>query len=134
MKCQEVFWKYIVEHDYARFKIQFKIFFKDTFFGEFFSYDHSLLIIRVCRARSRSTDAAVIFSYVTFFQKLLLGLLDILTLFFSLMLGRMEELTNPEDVRINPKCDRKISLYGYLRGAHLKNKSQIHMPGNLTDF
>ncbi|NXL34949.1 BMS1 protein, partial [Glaucidium brasilianum] len=46
---------------------------------------------------------------------------------------RMEELTNPEDVRINPKCDRKISLYGYLRGAHLKNKSQIHMPG-VGDF
>ncbi|NXM80179.1 BMS1 protein, partial [Oenanthe oenanthe] len=47
--------------------------------------------------------------------------------------SRMEELTNPEDVRINPKCDRKISLYGYLRGAHLKNKSQIHMPG-VGDF
>ncbi|NXW92048.1 BMS1 protein, partial [Alopecoenas beccarii] len=47
---------------------------------------------------------------------------------------RMEELTNPEDVRINPKCDRKISLYGYLRGAHLKNKSQIHMPGSVGDF
>ncbi|KAM9232823.1 ribosome biogenesis protein BMS1 homolog isoform 1-T1 [Leptosomus discolor] len=46
---------------------------------------------------------------------------------------RMEELTNPEDVRINPKCDRKISLYGYVRGAHLKNKSQIHMPG-VGDF
>ncbi|XP_067996040.1 ribosome biogenesis protein BMS1 homolog isoform X1 [Melanerpes formicivorus] len=46
---------------------------------------------------------------------------------------RMEELTNPDDVRINPKCDRKISLYGYLRGAHLKNKSQIHMPG-VGDF
>ncbi|NXX83178.1 BMS1 protein, partial [Urocolius indicus] len=46
---------------------------------------------------------------------------------------RMEELTNPEDIRINPKCDRKISLYGYLRGAHLKNKSQIHMPG-VGDF
>ncbi|KAM9282075.1 ribosome biogenesis protein BMS1 homolog [Cariama cristata] len=46
---------------------------------------------------------------------------------------RMEELTNPEDVRINPKCDRKISLYGYLRGAYLKNKSQIHMPG-VGDF
>ncbi|XP_009996422.1 PREDICTED: ribosome biogenesis protein BMS1 homolog [Chaetura pelagica] len=46
---------------------------------------------------------------------------------------RMEELTNPEEVRINPKCDRKISLYGYLRGAHLKNKSQIHMPG-VGDF
>ncbi|NXX88905.1 BMS1 protein, partial [Centropus bengalensis] len=47
--------------------------------------------------------------------------------------SRMEELTNPEQVRINPKCDRKISLYGYLRGAHLKNKSQIHMPG-VGDF
>ncbi|XP_069719979.1 ribosome biogenesis protein BMS1 homolog [Phaenicophaeus curvirostris] len=46
---------------------------------------------------------------------------------------RMEELTSPEEVRINPKCDRKISLYGYLRGAHLKNKSQIHMPG-VGDF
>lgn len=46
---------------------------------------------------------------------------------------RMEDLTNPEDIRINPKCDRKISLYGYLRGAHLKNKSQIHMPG-VGDF
>ncbi|KFO94374.1 Ribosome biogenesis protein BMS1, partial [Buceros rhinoceros silvestris] len=46
---------------------------------------------------------------------------------------RMEELTNPEDVRMNPKCDRKISLYGYLRGAHLKNRSQIHMPG-VGDF
>ncbi|NWR77917.1 BMS1 protein, partial [Centropus unirufus] len=47
--------------------------------------------------------------------------------------SRMEELTNPEQVRVNPKCDRKISLYGYLRGAHLKNKSQIHMPG-VGDF
>ncbi|XP_053167289.1 ribosome biogenesis protein BMS1 homolog [Hemicordylus capensis] len=46
---------------------------------------------------------------------------------------RMEDLTNPEDVRVNLKCDRKVSLYGYLRGAYLKNKSQIHMPG-VGDF
>ncbi|XP_060097011.1 ribosome biogenesis protein BMS1 homolog [Heteronotia binoei] len=46
---------------------------------------------------------------------------------------RMEDLTNPEVVRVNPKCDRKVSLYGYLRGAHLKNKSQIHIPG-VGDF
>ncbi|KAM7072962.1 ribosome biogenesis protein BMS1 homolog isoform 1-T3 [Molossus nigricans] len=46
---------------------------------------------------------------------------------------RMEDLTNPEDIRTNIKCDRKVSLYGYLRGAHLKNKSQIHMPG-MGDF
>ncbi|XP_063814808.1 ribosome biogenesis protein BMS1 homolog [Pseudophryne corroboree] len=46
---------------------------------------------------------------------------------------RMEDLTNPEDIRLNPKCDRKVSLYGYLRGAHLKNKSQVHIPG-MGDF
>ncbi|XP_074855519.1 ribosome biogenesis protein BMS1 homolog [Carettochelys insculpta] len=46
---------------------------------------------------------------------------------------RMEDLTNPEDIRVNPKCDRKVSLYGYLRGAYLKNRSQIHMPG-VGDF
>uniref|UniRef100_A0A8C0G0I4 BMS1 ribosome biosis factor n=1 Tax=Chelonoidis abingdonii TaxID=106734 RepID=A0A8C0G0I4_CHEAB len=46
---------------------------------------------------------------------------------------RMEDLTNPEDVRVNPKCDRKVSIYGYLRGAYLKNQSQIHMPG-VGDF
>lgn len=43
--------------------------------------------------------------------------------------SRMEDLTKPEDIRTNIKCDRKLSLYGYLRGAHLKNKSHIHMPG-----
>jgi hypothetical protein len=41
----------------------------------------------------------------------------------------MEDLTNPEAIRTNVKCDRKVSLYGYLRGAYLKNNSQIHMPG-----
>ncbi|XP_075073238.1 ribosome biogenesis protein BMS1 homolog [Mixophyes fleayi] len=46
---------------------------------------------------------------------------------------RMEDLTNPEDIRLNPKCDRKVSLYGYLRGAHIKNKSQVHIPG-MGDF
>lgn len=46
---------------------------------------------------------------------------------------RMEDLTNPEEIRVNPKCDRKVSLYGYLRGAYLKNKSQVHLPG-VGDF
>ncbi|XP_012579368.1 PREDICTED: ribosome biogenesis protein BMS1 homolog [Condylura cristata] len=50
-----------------------------------------------------------------------------------ILADRMEDLTNPEDVRTNIKCDRKVSLYGYLRGAYLKNKSQIHMPG-VGDF
>nr|XP_044993231.1 ribosome biogenesis protein BMS1 homolog [Jaculus jaculus]XP_044993232.1 ribosome biogenesis protein BMS1 homolog [Jaculus jaculus]XP_044993233.1 ribosome biogenesis protein BMS1 homolog [Jaculus jaculus] len=50
-----------------------------------------------------------------------------------ILADRMEDLTNPEDIRTNIKCDRKVSIYGYLRGAHLKNKSQIHMPG-VGDF
>ncbi|XP_032127934.1 ribosome biogenesis protein BMS1 homolog isoform X3 [Sapajus apella] len=50
-----------------------------------------------------------------------------------ILADRMEDLTNPDDIRTNIKCDRKVSLYGYLRGAHLKNKSQIHMPG-VGDF
>ncbi|XP_055976730.1 ribosome biogenesis protein BMS1 homolog [Sorex fumeus] len=50
-----------------------------------------------------------------------------------ILADRMEDLTNPEDIRTNNKCDRKVSLYGYLRGAHLKNKSQIHIPG-VGDF
>ncbi|XP_048472312.1 ribosome biogenesis protein BMS1 homolog isoform X2 [Rhincodon typus] len=46
---------------------------------------------------------------------------------------RMEDLTNPEDIRKNQKCDRKVSLYGYLRGTYLKSNSQIHIPG-VGDF
>ncbi|OCT71985.1 ribosome biogenesis protein BMS1 homolog [Xenopus laevis] len=50
-----------------------------------------------------------------------------------ILADRMEDLTNPEDIRQDPKCDRKVSLYGYLRGAYLKNKSQVHIPG-VGDF
>lgn len=42
---------------------------------------------------------------------------------------RMEDLTDPEAIRLNPKCDRTVSLYGYLRGTFLKNKGQVHIPG-----
>ncbi|XP_036387758.1 ribosome biogenesis protein BMS1 homolog [Megalops cyprinoides] len=46
---------------------------------------------------------------------------------------RMEDLTDPEAVRVDPKCDRTVCLYGYLRGTYLKNKSQVHIPG-VGDF
>ncbi|KAK5617982.1 Glycoside hydrolase 2 (Mannanase, beta-galactosidase) [Crenichthys baileyi] len=49
------------------------------------------------------------------------------------LVDRMEDLTDPEKVRTDPKCDRTVSLYGYLRGAHLKNKGQVHVPG-VGDF
>uniref|UniRef100_A0A8C9U349 BMS1 ribosome biogenesis factor n=1 Tax=Scleropages formosus TaxID=113540 RepID=A0A8C9U349_SCLFO len=46
---------------------------------------------------------------------------------------RMEDLTDPETLRVDPKCDRTVSLYGYLRGTYLKNKGQVHIPG-VGDF
>lgn len=42
---------------------------------------------------------------------------------------RMEDLTNPEEVRRKPKCDRTISLYGYVRGTNLHPGSSVHIPG-----
>lgn len=41
----------------------------------------------------------------------------------------MEDLTDPEKIRQDSKCDRTVSLYGYLRGTYLKNKGQVHIPG-----
>uniref|UniRef100_A0A8D3E317 Bms1-type G domain-containing protein n=1 Tax=Scophthalmus maximus TaxID=52904 RepID=A0A8D3E317_SCOMX len=49
------------------------------------------------------------------------------------LVDRMEDLTDPERVRTEPKCDRTVSLYGYLRGTNLKNKGQVHVPG-VGDF
>uniref|UniRef100_A0A3Q0QZU1 BMS1 ribosome biogenesis factor n=1 Tax=Amphilophus citrinellus TaxID=61819 RepID=A0A3Q0QZU1_AMPCI len=49
------------------------------------------------------------------------------------VVDRLEDLTDHERVRTDPKCDRTVSLYGYLRGTHLKNKGQVHIPG-VGDF
>ena len=45
---------------------------------------------------------------------------------------RMEDLTNRDIIRRNPKCDRTISVYGYVRGAPIKNNSTIHIAGELS--
>ena len=41
----------------------------------------------------------------------------------------MEDITDPEKVRQFEKCDRNISLYGYVHGTHMKNNIVIHIPG-----
>ncbi|KAJ9088197.1 Glycoside hydrolase 2 (Mannanase, beta-galactosidase) [Entomophthora muscae] len=46
---------------------------------------------------------------------------------------RLEDLTDPEKIRLNPKCDRAITLYGYLRGTNLKANTQVHIAG-VGDF
>ncbi|XP_032236886.2 ribosome biogenesis protein BMS1 homolog isoform X2 [Nematostella vectensis] len=46
-----------------------------------------------------------------------------------ILADRMEDLTDPEKVRQDSKCDRKVSLYGYVRGAHLKYNTKVHLIG-----
>lgn len=46
-----------------------------------------------------------------------------------LLVDRMEDVTDPELCRTNPKCDRNVCLYGYARGASFKKNNSIHIPG-----
>lgn len=50
-----------------------------------------------------------------------------------LLADRLEDLTPKEEVRLNPKQDRIITLYGYLRGTNLKRDTKIHLAG-VGDF
>lgn len=46
-----------------------------------------------------------------------------------LLADRIEDLTAPELIRQNPKIDRTISLYGYVRGVPLTKEASVHIPG-----
>lgn len=46
-----------------------------------------------------------------------------------MLVDRIEDLSDAEKVRRNKDCDRKISLYGYIRGTPLLSNSDIHIPG-----
>jgi ribosome biogenesis protein BMS1 len=46
---------------------------------------------------------------------------------------RFEDLTPAEAVRQNPLCDRRIALFGYLRGCNLKPGTHVHLAG-VGDF
>ena len=41
----------------------------------------------------------------------------------------MEDVTDPEAIRLNQLVDRNVCLYGYVRGTHLKNHSHLHIAG-----
>ncbi|XP_015952101.1 uncharacterized protein LOC107476745 [Arachis duranensis] len=45
------------------------------------------------------------------------------------LVDRFEDITPPEKVHANNKCDRKITLYGYLRGCNLKKGNKVHIAG-----
>ncbi|KAK7084476.1 Glycoside hydrolase 2 (Mannanase, beta-galactosidase) [Halocaridina rubra] len=45
------------------------------------------------------------------------------------VVDRYEDITNPEDLRQNPKCDRNVVLYGYVRGVPFQRAQAVHIPG-----
>ena len=34
-----------------------------------------------------------------------------------------------DTIRQNPKCDREIAVYGYLRGTKMKGNARVHIAG-----
>jgi hypothetical protein len=40
-----------------------------------------------------------------------------------------QDITPRDTVRLNPKCDRDVALYGFLRGTNLKPSSRVHIAG-----
>ncbi|KAI8809900.1 hypothetical protein BJ742DRAFT_852387 [Cladochytrium replicatum] len=45
------------------------------------------------------------------------------------LVDRVEDLTDPEALHQQPKMDRHVALYGYLRGVNLKPNMKVHIPG-----
>eukprot|EP00898_Chlorokybus_atmophyticus_P007768 jgi/Chlat1/7993/Chrsp7S07775 len=50
-----------------------------------------------------------------------------------MLMDRVEDVTPPEEIRVNAKGDRTVALYGYLRGANLKPAMKVHVAG-VGDF
>ncbi|KAI8041405.1 ribosome biogenesis protein BMS1 homolog [Drosophila gunungcola] len=46
-----------------------------------------------------------------------------------LLVDRLEDVTNTDRVRRDPKCDREVVLYGYVRGVPLKQEHMVHIAG-----
>ena len=45
------------------------------------------------------------------------------------LVDRFEDVTPPEKVAQNKKCDRNVTLYGYLRGCNMKKGTKVHIAG-----
>ncbi|XP_075253086.1 ribosome biogenesis protein BMS1 homolog [Convolutriloba macropyga] len=46
-----------------------------------------------------------------------------------LLADRLEDMTPAEKIRINPKCERNVCLYGYARGSPFQPFQDVHLPG-----
>ncbi|KAI3936560.1 hypothetical protein MKW92_030048 [Papaver armeniacum] len=45
------------------------------------------------------------------------------------LVDHFEDVTSPERVQIDNKCDRNIVMYGYLRGSNFKRGTKVHIAG-----
>ena len=47
-----------------------------------------------------------------------------------MLVDRLEDLTARERIRATEgKCDRTVTVYGYLRGTNLRQNAKVHIPG-----
>lgn len=44
-----------------------------------------------------------------------------------ILVDRFEDVTPPERVHMNNKCNRNVTLYGYLRGCNLKKGTMVRL-------
>ena len=49
-----------------------------------------------------------------------------------LLADRVEDMTPVEAIRDNIKCDRRVALYGFVRGTHLKRGMKVWAPISQT--
>lgn len=50
-----------------------------------------------------------------------------------ILIDRHEDVTNPNEIEQDPNCSRTLTFYGYVRGAHLKSSTKVHLIG-VGDF
>lgn len=41
----------------------------------------------------------------------------------------MEDITDPKALASDSQCDRNVTIYGYVRGTHLRKNTNVHIPG-----
>lgn len=46
-----------------------------------------------------------------------------------ILADRMEDVTNTESIRLDPKCNREVILYGYVRGVPMTKENMVHIAG-----
>ena len=55
--------------------------------------------------------------------------IKITLIYLTFYFYRYEDLTDQDKIDQDMKCDRTVCLYGYVRGAHLKRNTKVHLIG-----